>query len=296
MSLANSVVILLQLSVVLIVFSVGLKGTWQDATSLFRRPAMLARSFLSMNVIMPVLAALTAALFHLNAEVKIALILLAVSPMPPLLPRKAVKAGAKGSYVHGLLTAMSLLSIVVVPIAIRILGKMFGHDVHIGPTTVAIVVGKTILLPLGVGILLHARAPEFANRASLTAGRIGNVLLLVMIVPLLIFSGRMVIGVAENGAVLALAAFCVVGAIVGHWLGGPDPSERSILALATASRHPGLVLAIASANFPEHKKLVAAVVVLYLLVNAAILLPYNAWRKRHLSPASETPGRQQKAA
>jgi BASS family bile acid:Na+ symporter len=295
-ALAKIAIVLIQLSIFLIVLGLGMQSTWRDATSLFRRPALLARSWLSMDVIMPILATLTAVFFRLNPEVKIALVLLAVSPMPPLLPRKLLKLGGKGAYAQGLLTAMALLSIAVVPIAVELLGKIFGQDAHIGPTAVAKVVGKTILLPLGLGILTNLLAPGFARRASLISGRLGNVLLPVAMVPLLIFSGTLILAVARNGAVLVMAAFTLVGAAVGHALGGPGLSERSTLALATASRHPGLVITIAAANFPEQAKLVFAVLLLYLLINAAILLPYNARQKRRLSQQAEPPGRQPKAA
>lgn len=296
MMLGKLAIILLQGSILLIVLSLGLQSTWQDATSLFRRPALLLRSFVSMNLVMPVLAALTALWFRLNPEVKIALVLLAVSPMPPLLPRKLLKLGGKEAYVQGLLTAMALLSIAVVPIAVEVLGKVFAQEVHIGPATVAKVVGKTVLLPLGLGILLNVLAPGFAKRASMISGRFGNLLLPVAVVLLIFFSAKPILGAIGNGAVLAMAAFSIVGAAVGHALGGPGTSERTILALATASRHPGLVIAITAANFPQQEKLVAANVVLYLLVSAAVLLPYNAWRKRQLSQQTEKSRPRQRAA
>lgn len=284
--------IALQASVFFIVLSLGLQSTWQEALSLFGRPAMLARSLLSMNVVMPVLAALAATWFHLNPEVKIALVLLAVSPTPPLLPRKLLQLGGRGAYVRGLLTAMSLLSIVVVPVAVEILGKIFGRDVHIGPAAVAGVVGKTILLPLGLGIVIRLRATELAGRAGAMLGRAGNLLLPLAAIPLIFLAGRLILGVIGHGAILVMAAFTVIGAAVGHGMGGRDRSERSALALATASRHPGLVIAIAAANFPDQKKLVAAVVLLYLLVSTAILLPYTIWRKRQvaLGPPNAKPG------
>jgi bile acid:Na+ symporter, BASS family len=296
MGFARIAIFTLQASVFLLVFSIALRATWQDATSLFRRPATLARSLLSMNVVMPVFATAVALAFHLHPAIKIALVLLAVSPVPPVLPQRQLKAGGSLSYVYGLLAEMSLLSILVVPFAIEVLGRIFSQDVHIAPMAVAKVVVKTILLPLSLGILVHWRWPGFAERASAPLGRIANLMLLVAALPLLVIVWRSAIGLISHGAVLAMAAFCVVGVAVGHWLGGPDPSERSTLGLATACRHPGLAIAIAVANFPEQRRLVAAAVVLYLLVSALVLVPYTAWSKRRLSQSVESPGPQQRAA
>jgi len=53
-----------------------------------------------------------------------------------------------------------------------------------------------------------------------------------------------------------------------------------VLALATATRHPGIAIAIAIAhiNFPNEQAVPAAVVI-YLVVSAVLSVPYLAWRK-----------------
>ena len=77
----------------------------------------------------------------------------------------------------------------------------------------------------------------------------------------------------------ALYAFVLVGLVVGDRLGGPDPGNRTVLALFTASRHPGVALAIAAANLPE-EKLEGAGVILHLLVSLVASGIYLAWRRR----------------
>jgi len=61
---------------------------------------------------------------------------------------------------------------------------------------------------------------------------------------------------------------------VGHLLGGPE-----LLALATASRRPGVALLIAAENFPDQKP-VAPALVLYVIVGAIASVPYTRWRRR----------------
>jgi BASS family bile acid:Na+ symporter len=62
------------------------------------------------------------AVFHLHPVVEITLIALAVSPIPPLLPKRALKAGGDASYTIGLLVAASLFAIFFVPFAVDLLG------------------------------------------------------------------------------------------------------------------------------------------------------------------------------
>ena len=63
------------------------------------------------------------------------------------------------------------------------------------------------------------------------------------------------------------------------YLGGPAPANRTSLAISTATRHPGIALALAQANFPA-EKLVLAALLLYLLINAIVSIPYILWIKR----------------
>src|SRR5215471_9944965 len=87
------------------------------------------------------------------------------------------------------------------------------------------------------------------------------------------------VSLVGHGTVVAIGAFSLAGLAAGHLLGGPDPDDCAVLALATASRHPGVALAIASANFPG-QTLVPAAILLYLVVSALVSIPYLAWRLR----------------
>lgn len=294
MSLAGIATFLLQASIFLIVFSLGLRATLSDALSLFRRPGMLARSVLSMNVVMPIFASILAWRFGMPPAVKIALVMLALSPVPPILPQRQLGVGGKRPYVHGLLTAMALLSIVIIPVAIDILGRIFGRDIHVGPLLVAKVVGKSILLPLGLGVLMRSLAAASAQKASRLLARAGNLLLLVSVLPVLVFAWRPILDLIGNGTVLAMIAFALVAVATGHLLGGPDFSERSALALATATRHPGLALSVALATFPAQRKLELGAILLYVIVSLLVLLPYDLFCKRRLSATRV--GTEQKAA
>jgi putative spermidine/putrescine transport system permease protein len=70
-----------------------------------------------------------------------------------------------------------------------------------------------------------------------------------------------------------------VGLAIGHYFGGPEPENRPALALSTALRYPGTVMAIAQVNFPG-EKLVVAAVLLYVVVNILVSVPYLLWLKR----------------
>ncbi len=288
MTIEQLVRVAILLSVMLIVVGFALKSTWRDATSLFRSPRSLLRALLSMNVLLPLFAAAMAAVLGLRPAIAICLVTLAVSPVPPVLPGKQLKLVVHPAYVFGLLGATSLLAIVLAPLTVTLLGFVFSHHVVVSPWVIARVVALTVLLPFSMGIGVRRLSARFAERASPLAAKLGILLLVVAAVPVLMTLWPAMISLIGDGTVAAIVSFAAVGLAVGHLLGGPDPDDRTALALATASRHPGVALVIAASIFPDQKG-IAPAMVLYLLIGAIASAPYVAWRwrlRKRLAPAS----------
>jgi BASS family bile acid:Na+ symporter len=177
------------------------------------------------------------------------------------------------------LVAVLLLAIVVVPAALELIESIFTVPLGISPGAIALVVLTTALAPLAVGIAVHRLAPGFAEKLAPSLAWVATVMLLASFLPILITAFPVIASLIGNGTIAALVAFVVVGLAAGHLLGGPDAEDRTVLALSTASRHPAIAMAIAQTNFPE-QKLVMAAVLLYLMVNGLVALPYLKWTKR----------------
>jgi BASS family bile acid:Na+ symporter len=278
MSVAQLVRVALVLSVLLIVFSVALRCTPRALTSLFRNPSLLVRSLLSMNVLLPLFAALMVALIQLRPAIEIALVALSISPVPPFLPRKQLALVADREYVIGLLGASSLLAIVLAPLTVELVGVLSTREFTLAPLAIAKIVAVTVLVPFLFGMIVRRVRPAFAERASPLADKIGILLLIVAIVPLIGKLWPAMMSLLGSGTGLAIIAFTVVGLALGHMLGGPDSDHQTVLALATATRHPGVALTIAAANFPD-ETLVAPALILYLLISAIVSAPYVRWRR-----------------
>jgi BASS family bile acid:Na+ symporter len=296
MNLASLILLAIKISISLTVFGLGLGATLQDATHLFQRPGLLLRSLVSMNIVMPLFAGVLVAAFDLHPAIELALIALSISPVPPFLPKKELKAGASTEYSFGLQVTAAILAIVLIPITIEILGKVFSRPVHISPGAVAMVVLTTVLAPLAAGILVRLVAPGLAAKIAKPIGLVATILLLVCVLPILFTAMPAIVSLIGNGTLLAITVFTGFGLAVGHLLGGPIPNNRTVLALCTATRHPGVAIAIAHATFPQQKLAVPAVL-LYLIVSAVVSIPYLKWRRKHEVPDSDLPfsGPEQKA-
>jgi BASS family bile acid:Na+ symporter len=280
MTIAQLIQITLIASIFLIVFTLGLDAGWEDAVWLFRRPGLLVRSILSMNVLMVLFAIEIVRLFNVAPAIKIALIALAISPVPPIFPKKMSKSGGTSSYAIGLVVAASLFSLILIPCWLLILGHHYGFEADLGLRKIVPTILISILIPLFLGMLIHKFAPAFARRAVKPISVVATVLLVAGVIPVFFTAASDMWAELGNGVLWVLMSFAVVGIIVGHLLGGPDPDNRCVLALATSARHPGIALAIASLNFPEHKKEVMVVVLYHLIVGAIVAIPYVKWRAK----------------
>ncbi len=284
MDLASLLPLAIKASILLMVLAIGMNANWQDALYLFRHPWLLIRSLLSMSVIMPLVAAGLVVAFDLPLAVKIGLVALAVSPVPPILPKKELKAGGHASYAIGLLVAIGVLAIVTVPITVTLFTSAFDRTGGIAPLAVAKVVLTSVLAPLAAGMALRHWARALAARVVRPVALLGNLLLIASALPLAYAAWPEIHALFGNGTVLIIAAMAAIGLGVGHALGGPDADNRTVLALSTASRHPAIALAIAVAVGLESKTGLAAIL-LYLIVATLVSVPYVAWRRRQSTAA-----------
>lgn len=131
----------LKVSIVLIVFGFGLQATTGDLLYVLRRPGVLVRSLVAMFVVIPALAILLTAGFHFQWPIMIALIALAISPVPPVLLRKVHKAGGAASYELGLMVTAASLSVLYIPLAVKLIGYYFHLPFAMRPAEVAKLIG-----------------------------------------------------------------------------------------------------------------------------------------------------------
>jgi BASS family bile acid:Na+ symporter len=267
-----------QLSIVAMVFALGLGTTTEDVRQLLRRPGLLGRSLLAIFVIVPVGAVILAHAFDFPHAAELAVIALAISPLPPLIPRNLIAAGRRASYSAALMATVAVLSVVIVPLLAALIGRYLGPSFALSPLRAAGVVAATVLLPLVAGMAIRALQPALADRIELPASLVGTVVLRLATLALLFTGLHAVWALIANGMVVAIAVLVVIGLVAGHLLGGPEPDGRTVLALASASRHPAIALAIAAAtSLDPHFR---AATVLYLLLGDLFGLPYTIWRQR----------------
>lgn len=280
MDVKHLVVVAFQVSLFVIVFGYGLRAEFGDLLYLFRRPALLVRSLVAVLVVMPAVAVVLARSFDFEPTVEIALVALAISPLPPLLPTREAKAGGGQRYGLGLMVVLAVLSIALVPLAVQLIGAVFGRAFVTTPGTIFIVSSTSILLPLAAGMVTRAVATPFADVIAKHVERAGKIFMPVACAVLIAAALPDVWRLVGNGTFLAITVFVVTGFAVGHLMGGPEPEHSAVLAFSAACRHPGTALAVAAANYPDQN--LRAAVLIYIAVNLVVGLLYAYWHRNRL--------------
>lgn len=280
MKAAQFIPLAIMLSMAGVLLSVALQARLADLTYLLRHPGLLVRSVLAMNVLMPLLAVTMALAFQLERTVALALIAMALSPVPPILPSTELKAGGSRAYTLGLAVASCTLAIVFVPLAMGFLGRLAGHAIEVSPASVARIVVLWMLLPLVAGTAIRALAPRAAAASARPLALASTVLLLAAAAPVLLKEWRPLVALLSDSSAVAIVVFALAGLALGHILGGPDPQERTVLALSSSARHPGVAMVMLHATNGSDQHALVTAVLLVLLVAVVVVQPYVRWAGR----------------
>jgi bile acid:Na+ symporter, BASS family len=158
-----------------------------------------------------------------------------------------------------------------------IIDHFFNRTGVVRPAAVAKITFITVLAPLLAGLLVRRWFPA-AQKASGAILKGAGILLIIGVVPLLYGLWPVIRGFLGGGVALMIAVLAVTGLAVGHLLGGPLAGDRTVLAISTSSRHPGVALAIATSGPLGVPKPELAVILLYLIIATIVGIPYKKWR------------------
>ena len=270
-----------QISLLLIVMSIGLRARWSDITYVLKQPRHLVRAFVAVNVVVPLVAWTLCRILPVDHQTAVGLVIMAASPLAPFAPGKMLKAGADRPYVDGVYLVMLIAAVFIVPATVAILSAISVHGhATISVGAVALFVAKSVLVPMVVALTISQLWPEFAKKAEPIARIVGYLLLLPIALLVILKSGVGLMSLIGDGTLVVITATCLAGIIAGHLLGGRQQVHRIALAQAAATRHPGIAALIAHQNTSDPK--VTLAIMLFLLVSIVITMIYARWIQHRL--------------
>lgn len=272
-------------SVALVVFAEAVAIEPNLVARFFKeRPALILRSFVAALVLVPAAALALILVLEPAPGVAVGLAILVACPPAPLMIKAATNiGGGSAAFMATLHLCFAALALVTVPAVLYVLSGVLGFeaDVHLGP--MAWILGRTILLPIGLGLAVHAGSPSFAAKSGPLAAKAGAIGVLVVLVVVLAALYPALLSL-DGWSYLVIATVAATALAIGHLLGPQDPREKTILAVECAARHPALALTIAAANFTLEKAL--PVLLPCVIAFVAVAMVYLLSRGRSLTAAS----------
>lgn len=266
--------LLLMGSVFLVVFALALRTRESDALYMFNHPGDALRAFVAMYVVVPAVAVALALAFALTPAVKIALVAIAFSPMPPIQPGKQLRAGGNLNYVTGLLFGSAVMSIMAAPLGMLLIDPLTPAHMSLRPRNILPPILLTVALPLVLGVIGRKMlGEERADAWSAPISKVATLVLLAGVLVLVVALAPAMWKLVGDGTLVALAAMILAGIAAGYWLAKGDRGDKAALALAASARHPGVAIAIAAANFPN-EKMAPAAILLGALLSVVISIPF----------------------
>lgn len=264
-----------------VMFVVGLRIPFGEFRWVWGHPGLIARGLFAVLVAVPVVAIVVTRALDLPRAADIGIVLMAIAPGAPVALRRSLGAGGHRSFAPALQILVAMLAVVSMPLSIALLNHVYAGHASIDPLDLARQVFTAQLLPLGLGMLIRSLAPAFAGRIEPALSRVASAMLIALVV-LAVVDIAQVVARAGPRVAIAIVVVTALAVGVGHLLGGPEPATRTAVAITSAARNPGLALLVAALNRTPPE--ITATILAYLLVSAATLIPYVAWRRRAAPP------------
>lgn len=270
-----------QFTLFVLMLGMGLNLSLNQLAYLWRQKGLLLRVIVASFILVPIAAVIVVHFLPLTAPVKIGIALMALTPGAPLIYRRVSQMGWNSVLAASYQVTVSLLAVVFLPAMLILVNRLY---VNQGETT-SLDIFKQILavqfIPLAIGLAIRAGLRDLANEIEGFVIQIGNVMFLALGVLILVIGVEKVL----SAGILPILAITLIAALtlaIGHLLGGPDPTNRATLAVASTMRNAGLALVITILNFSRAE--ILPTIIVYALISAIASAIYHSRYKRRLVP------------
>jgi bile acid:Na+ symporter, BASS family len=233
---------------------------------------------ISNFIVMPALLIGLASLIDFNPQVKMAIIVLAITAGSPFIPWLVVRGKGDLGYSVAVSLGLTLVTLVVTPLALPPLLRALHTGASPSVWRVAWPLLLFILMPLVVGMICRARYPELVAEVGPWLGPLSVTFLLVHICLYIGYSWSDFLSLAGYGQLAFACVFPLAGLLIGYLLSPPyvlspvpaahpQRGAKIVSSVSVAQQNTGAV--ICCAIFPLGPFLVAGD---YLLLGALLTI------------------------
>jgi predicted Na+-dependent transporter len=271
------------LGIVASMLAMGLGLTMAQIIQPLKSVRLVVLILLANFVLVPLLAYGITWIIPLEDSLKIGLLILACCAGAPFLILET--QGAKGNLAVavGVMTLLMVVTIFYLPVVLPLL--LTGIEVDAWSIAKSLIV--LMLIPLILGLLIKAHAPDTAKNWQPTMNKIGSLGILILLVVGLGLNAANVISLIGTRGFLALLLFIAGSLLIGLVVGGRDRGVRNVTMLGTAQRNVSAALVVTLQNFTDTNAVPFVLVASILL--PLLLIPIARMLGRRTAPATPAP-------
>lgn len=197
--------VLLPLSLVFIMFNIGLGLTSADFRRVLKIPKGVAIGMVNLIFISPILAAVVAKVFNLDPILAIGLVLLGASPGGTMANMFTHLAKGETALSVTLTALSSVLCVITVPLYLNLADNYFGSGNSLEDVNMIGVAARVVLItlvPLAIGMIVRARRSEWTQEHKPGLDRAAMVVFVLVVIAAVASEWHLI---EENFAKVALA-------------------------------------------------------------------------------------------
>jgi BASS family bile acid:Na+ symporter len=273
--------LLINVFVVLVMFSIGLRVRGSDLLDVMRDRNILIRTLVANCVLIPAIGILLVSIFPLPHDAMIGLLLLAAIPGTPIAMQFTSRVQTRLAFAAGMTAVLALVSIVMTPLAVEVFPQA-ARDNQRPLLSLVSVIFAYIALPLCAGLWVGRRAPGIAPKLVLPLVIVASVAFSYAMWETRVTRREALLAIAGHGTILSLALLFLSSMLIG-WMIGKDADTRRVLATSTSMRNIVIVLYIARYCFSGTGVYMMPLVYLSIMVpaNTLFYLSFEVWRRFH---------------
>jgi len=249
-------------------FSLGLDLTFRQIIEPLKNKRLVASALAVNAIAIPLLAFALTSIIPMHDGFRIGIILYALAAGTEGGPKFVQMVKGNTAFALGLLVLLLTFTVIFMPIVLSLAVGDF--DFPRGELVIKLLV--IVALPIGLGLLLNAKAKTVADKLNPIMHRLAMIILWTVFF-ILIYVYYVDIISLQGGVLVAGLAFFLLAFAAGYFSGGPEWQNRRALGIMTFARNGSIAMMVARNVFgDEPKVLVIATVMAAGSVIGAVLI------------------------
>lgn len=257
--------VLLAIMIFLIMLGMGASLTMDDFRAVIRKPRGVLIGFLSQFGLLPLIALTLVTVLNFPPAFAIALILIGCLPGGTTSNMFTYFARGSVALSISMTTASTIVAIFMMPILLQLYTAGFTSQItaamqvagaeaeFVIPVTNIIASLIMVLVPVVIGMILRKKSPNWAKTAEDTAGFVGILVILFLLLTVLVRHGELLLQTPAK-VYIGVVGLGLVGFFFGYWVSrlfGMYPLFQRAISLETGIQNGPLSFAVILLSFSE---------------------------------------------